>query len=105
MSETINLPDLSAFGDMPELSDLMPAKTPIKDQLDKERVFRTGLSVRLYLLLEKESIQRSTKPYNLARSVLTLYLMRKLVLVHELPQSIQDQIAVHFKNTEQTLVI
>jgi len=65
---------------------------------DHERQFKTALKASDYLLLETESLERGMKPYSLAKSILTLYLAKKLVLLQDLPESVQIQIAEHFQN-------
>ncbi len=83
----------------------MPPVGDMTEQLSKDRPFRCALSYKNYLLLEKESTARGIKPFNLVKSVLTLYLYKQLVYVKELPEELQAQIAAHFKNTNQPLVL
>lgn len=81
---------------MSELT-LPPRDSSNLGQPDSERIFRTALGTRDYLLLEKESMERGLKPYSMTKTVMSLFLNRKLVYVKDLPDSLQNQILDHFK--------
>lgn len=80
----------------PEQPDTLPPRAQSASQVGQDRVFRTALSSADYLKLETEAIERGMKAYTLAKSVLSLYVNKKLLLVRELPEHIQDQIADHY---------
>ncbi|MDP1615283.1 MAG: hypothetical protein Q8L68_05745 [Methylococcales bacterium] len=79
----------------------LPPRESNFESLNAERVYRTGLSAKYYLDLEKECAQRTTvekkmTPFKLTQTVMTLYLQRKLVLLKDLPADLQAAIAQHY---------
>jgi hypothetical protein len=67
------------------------------DNTGTERIYRTALSQRDYISLELEAMSRGLKPFGLTKSVMTLYLHKKLLLVSELPKELQAQIVAHYQ--------
>ncbi|MEI6709233.1 MAG: hypothetical protein WCK96_19085 [Methylococcales bacterium] len=84
------------------MTDLtLPPRQPVTaDTKDIERIYRTGLNTRDYLRLEVESMERGLKPFGLTKSVMTLYLQKKLVYVFDLPKELQVLIAEHYKKSK-----
>ncbi|WP_156829758.1 hypothetical protein [Methylovulum miyakonense] len=64
---------------------VLPPKTDNPTQTLEDRRFYTALSGADYLKLEQECLQRNTKPYNLTKIVLTLFIKGDLVNLNELP--------------------
>lgn len=77
----------------------LPSRGNASAQVE-DRVYRTALSGDNYLSLEKEAIDRGLKPFSLTKTIMTLYLQKKLVLVKELPPELQTQIVNHFKTLQ-----
>ncbi|ANE57480.1 hypothetical protein [Methylomonas sp. DH-1] len=86
--------DPLADADLP--ADYMPERADMAEAKAKERTFRTGVTNDIYFRLEKESVERGIKPYGLTQRVMTLYAMRKLVYVRDLPAELQTAIAAHY---------
>lgn len=83
------------------MSDILPPRTTDPEEnMKSERLYRTGLSAKNYLLLETESIQRGIKPFKLTQSVMTLYLNKQLIYINELPEQIQAAINQFYKNAK-----
>lgn len=79
-------------------NDVLPAVGSADNSVTgSERIYRTALAPRDYINLELEAMSRGLKPFGLTKSVMTLYLNKKLLLVSELPKELQSQIANHFK--------
>lgn len=85
--------------------NVLPSKLDSQEALKKERNYRTAISSSNYLKLEKESTQRGIKPFNLTRSVMTLYINRQLIYTKELPDSLQEQIRDYYKSEDKALVL
>jgi len=77
----------------------LPPRVPVTSENKDggERLYRTALSSRDYLRLEVESMERGLKPFGLTKTIMTLYLNKKLVYVNDLPVDIQSLITQHFK--------
>jgi hypothetical protein len=81
--------------------NLPPRQPATVETRDAERLYRTALASRDYVRLEIESMERGLKPFGLTKSIMTLYLHKKLVLVSELPQTIQVQISDFYKESKK----
>lgn len=75
----------------------LPPVGSVDSASGSERIYRTALSSRDYINLEIEAMSRGLKPFGLTKSVMTLHLNKKLILVSELPKELQTQIINHFK--------
>lgn len=78
---------------------ILPPRAQSASQLGQDRIFRTALSPADYLNLETEAIERGMKAFTLSKSVLSLYVNKRLLLVSDLPKHLQDQINGHYANT------
>ncbi len=81
----------------------LPPRMVDFETLKAERTYRTGLSAKYYLDLEKECAQRTTMeikmtPYKLTQMIMTLYLQRRLILIKDLPPELQQAIQAHYAN-------
>lgn len=83
---------------MTNTNDALPAVGSADNSgASAERIYRTALAPRDYINLELEAMSRGLKPFGLTKTVMTLYLNKKLVLVSELPKELQALIVDHFK--------
>ncbi len=72
--------------------DSLPVRGSHSDLVDRDRVYRTSLTSSDYLRLETEALERGMKAYGLTKSIVTLYLNKKLVLISELPEPLRQQV-------------
>lgn len=81
----------------------LPPRVPITAETKDggERLYRTALSSRDYLRLEVESMERGIKPFGLTKTIMTMYVNKKLIYVADLPESLQQQINEHFKTQKR----
>jgi hypothetical protein len=74
---------------------MIPPKSTSTTQ--SERTYRTALDASLYLKLEQESLQRGITPYRMSQAITSSYLSGGLLILEELPESIQNAIRKHQK--------
>ncbi len=80
---------------------VLPPKTDNPTQTLEDRRFYTALSGADYLKLEQECLQRNTKPYNLTKIVLTLFIKGDLVNLNELPDDAAIKIRAFLQQKQQ----
>lgn len=71
-----------------------------KTEKSEDRIYRTALPTKLFLALETEAMERGLKAFSLTKTIMTMYLYKKLVVVSELPEPIQQQILTHFRTKQ-----
>ena len=84
---------------MAEQEPSLPSRSNVGAQTE-DRIYRTALPAKEYLALETEALERGLKAFSLTKTIMTLYLQKKLVLVKELPPELQGQIVTHFKTKQ-----
>lgn len=77
----------------------LPSRGNASAQVE-DRVYRTALPTKLFLALETEAMERGLKAFSLTKTIMTMYLYKKLVVVSELPEPIQQQILTHFRTKQ-----
>lgn len=83
----------------PDISDLPPEISP-QQLREQDRVYRTALAPGDYLRLEQLGMKRGLKPFGFTKSVMTLFIHRKLVIISTLPEALQVQINEHLAKTK-----
>lgn len=84
---------------MAEADDLtLPSRG--KTEKIEDRTYRTALPTNLFLALETEAMERGLKAYSLTKKIMTMYLHKRLVVVSELPEPLQQQILTHYRTKQ-----